>query len=269
MEWPPQGWAPIAASTVLVGLTVAGLSWHVTVRRRRLHTTLIREAVARMSACLREPPSRMACLHRDRVAAIVARQALAERIERDIRPRVPGPRQSPGSATAVVVAELDTIVHTLTNGQESLVSEEESGGPVPILDSPTRLGDLHAAMAATVATRIRHLNVVLRHAMDLRVIDPPAGQRLAEAIAVVADAGRESDELAGEGRLMAALCALTRFDLPVPEDGVPGEATRRELARQADRLAEIADAHRVELLVWCTNALRHCGMPERKEPMAL
>jgi hypothetical protein len=260
MEWPAPGWPLVVGSAVLAGLAIGGVSWYSGRRRRRAHVSLIQEAAGRMAACLDQPPSPTACRHRDLVATLVVQQAIAERLERDTRPRMPEPD---------AVATIAAVVDELSGGAgQPTEGPADDPGPVPTLDAAPETADLYAAVAATVAARVRQASAVLRHARRLRILDADVDQRLTDQIAGVAGAERDSRELAGEGEFVAALCELTRFDLPVPDDGVPGQGSRRELDRQATWLAELATGHRAEVLAWCGTALRRCGAVERKERTA-
>lgn len=264
MDWSAP-WSPvIVALTVVVGLAIGGMSWRSGLRRRRAHISLIRESANRMESCLDQPPSPTACRHRELAGTIVEQQDIAQRLEREIRPRI----------TVLdaddLVDTLHMIVLVLSGGDEQHaveVAPDGSIGPVPTVDA-TELDDLYTVMADTVAARVRQANAVLSHARKLRIIDSDVDSRLTDLIAATARSEQDSRRLAGAGLPVAALHELTRFDLPMPDDGVPAEATRRDLERQAEWLDEIAAGHRVEILAWCGNALHRRAQVDREERTA-
>jgi hypothetical protein len=271
MAWPP-GLLLIAVPMVLIGLTAAGLSWYFGARRRRLHIRLICEAATRMSAALDEPWAPTARQWRDAVLVIVDQQVLADRIDHDIRPHVPVQITAGGETPELVavVEDLTAIAEGLSPEQGLIVDpdpdlEPETGpiGPVPMLDERADFAGLYVAMATTAHTRVRQARAVLSQAVQLEAVDSDIARRLVDAVAKVSEADVNSRLLAAAGHYVRAADALTGFELPVSEEGVPGGATQRDLARQIDRLHQVAAAHRIDLLSWCSDALHRCGQRER------
>lgn len=259
LEWPDQQWLLITGSAVVVGLAATGVSRLFAGRRGPLPKKLIEEAVALMTAPAdgREPP--ITRIFRDLIAQATAQQNWAERIEREVRPRIPA---------GDLADELNAMIRLLSADDETPPSihvlraqpPRPAGriGPVPMLDGSPDLADMYAALAGTVARRVRQANSVVRCAVQLKMIDHEVSTRLAEEISAVTEAIRDGRVLADAGRHGAALCALTRVDVPAPEEGLPGAATEYELARQARWLHEILTAHRAEFRTWCTDALARC-----------
>lgn len=101
-------------------------------------------------------------------------------------------------------------------------------------------------MRATVSEQIRLAHAVLAHAARFGVPDEVCRRRVLATLRQAADGVRASAE-AGP---LAALCELTRFDLPVPDDGVPGQANAHDLRRQARALALLAIGHREATALW-------------------
>lgn len=311
MDWP-HGWGVIAATAMLAGLAGSAGSWRAALRRRRLHLALIQEAVTDMSARLDQAPPPTARLRRDLTETLVRQQDRAERIERELRPRVPAAPAAYPAVAAALKAVIDTLGGTVDRPSagagpraagaadgarrpgapsrpqitgrrpqlgarhRSALRPDASGtplghgapprgpgalGPVPAPDGDPELAELYQAMAATAATRLRHTDTLIRLALRQGLLGAGTGERLTAATGAAADALRESRSLAREGRHAAALHALTQADLPVSEDRMPGAATARDLARQAELLRAAAADHRHALLAWCADALSRCGAP--------
>jgi hypothetical protein len=274
LGWPDQQWLLITGSAVLAGLAATVASRLFAGRRGPLRKKLIEEAVTLMAAHADDPEPFVTRMFRNLVAQVTAQQDWAERIEREVRPRIPvGPARAgtaghgPAAGAGDLVDELNAMIPALAGGEESSQAPRRAGGigPVPMLDGSPDLADLYTALAETVATRVRQANSVIRFATQLEMIDREVAVRLADAISAVTEATRAGRVLADAGRLGAALFTLTQVDVPAPQEVLPGAATRPELDRQASRLHEILAAHRAELLAWCKDASAR-SVQARKTP---
>lgn len=262
MDWAAPEW-PLILLAGLVGIGVGTVVclpigfflWFSRRRRRRAHLSLIQEALRGMTACLDQPVPRSAGRHRELVTVLIGLQTTAEQLERDVRPRLTE------SGAHDVADTLRRTMRALSGNDEQAVDITPDDpatpiGHVPTADSAPQIDDLYAAMADTVAERVWQASSILAHARQLRVVETNVDERLTDAIADVSRAEEESRKLAHDKRFVAALCELTWSHLPVPDDGVPAQATQRQLDRQAVWLAEINADYRAEVVAWCEAALR-------------
>jgi hypothetical protein len=67
------------------------------------------------------------------------------------------------------------------------------------------------------------------------------------------------------GQTLAALRELTRLDLPIPEDHVPGQAAARDLRQQAGALAVLALRHREATALWLATARPQVSIKDEGE----
>lgn len=294
MHWPWWVW-PAAAGPALVG---ALISFAYQVRQRRHDQPakdLIAEAVGAMVPLLGDAKAPGLAAHRSMVDLLAAQQAWAEHMEERVRPRVlalTSKAATPGSADEAadgghdVAQAIRSLINTLPSTGIAAAADTGSAGSagsggsavrsgvrrrterplgrVPKLDGREEVGEVYAALARTVATRVRQAELLLALAAESKAVEPGVRRDLAAAVAAGGEACRESREPARKGRYLTALGVLVRVDIPVPEGGIPGEATRRDLESHVSRLRDLAEDYHSVLLAWCGDALSRCTPPKAK-----
>jgi hypothetical protein len=274
---------------VVVSVAIAAVTLAFTIRRglrrRRLHRALVKEAVSRLCAFQADEPVGVRRTHRDLARLIIAQEQEARVLDELVRPQVPDRPGKRNPLTGVLVAEavaeeinqaLQALRHTEPTLTEPTLAEpqppepaERAGavrrargqlGPVPRLADVAPLTDVLSAMRATLRSQVRQVHIVVRHAQQLELIGPECLERLRLSLSEVDAADRESEKLAAAGQEAAAAGVLAEVKMPVPQDGVPGDAARHDLDEQAIALAEAAAAYQDALVQWCLEALDRCGV---------
>jgi len=269
MNWPSAVPEPAAALTGAAALSVAVASFLMVRRRRRLHRRLIEESVAAMAAQLANGPTPLVRAQRGLATTLADQQRLAARVDGEIRPYVLGGPAKPGTGKPPGARPVDRIaaaLHELRSaaqqrgGADPVPGGRRSAtGPVPGLDDSPELLETYDAMLVTATDRIRQANMVLLMAVSLDVVDQDTRARLADSLRDADAVRQDSEALAEQGRLVSAVQTLADIGTPVPDNGVPGEATRRDMQRHSAQLREIAVTHEAELLGWLTDARTRCA----------
>lgn len=290
MDWP-HGWGVIAATAMLAGLAGSAGSWRAALRRRRLHLALIQEAVTDMSARLDQAPPPTARLRRDLAETLVRQQDRAERIERELRPRVPATPAAYPAVAAALKAVIDTLGGTVDRpsagaGPRAAAGAADGarrpGAPSrpQITGRRPQLGARHrpALRPDASGTPLGH-GAPPRGPGALGPVPAPDGDpelaELYQAMAATAATRlRHTDTLIRLALRQGLLGAGTGERLTAAT-GAAADALResRSLARegrhaaalhaltQADLLRAAAADHRHALLAWCADALSRCGAP--------
>ncbi|NUT99101.1 MAG: hypothetical protein HOY78_44570 [Saccharothrix sp.] len=230
-------WA-LAVALAAALLVTAG-AWPVAARRRRQHAALVRDAVARM--CAQDRPTRLCRLARDVVDVLVRQDQGAEALDRgvnDVELLVNGP----ADAALLVSAEAVTAPHALGRKQNQPDDSAWQGRVPRVADHP-EVTDLCERMHGTTQSRIARARLVLAQAERLDE-EVECRDRLRGAFDHADERVRAAGDLADADDVLAALRALTRVELPVPEDGVPGQADTPDLRAQVNALARLALRHR-------------------------
>jgi hypothetical protein len=217
-------------AALVVALLITFATRTAASRRRREHEALVRDAASRM--CVQGSSSTLRKLHRDLVALLVRQDAELDRFvcTQDDESVLAAAFALPEAGYARRRGDVAWPVH----------------GRAPRVEDHPDLPRLCAWMRATVTEQIRLAHAVLVHAARFGVPDEVCRRRVLGALTQAADGVRASAE-AGP---LAALCELTRFDLPVPDDGVPGQANVHDLRRQARALALLVIGHREATALW-------------------
>jgi hypothetical protein len=280
MHWP---WV---WSVGLGAAAVAATASHVRQLRERRHAArpgeeLVADAVTAMAGLQHAQERPGMERHRGLVELLAAQQAWAEHTQERVGGAVHALNSGAGKTLVgvdgaddlerAVSAQINTLpditrIQGVQRTPEFLPKRQRGQpiGPVPTLERGAEIGDLFTALSRTVEKRIRHMQALVSMAMQSGNADAAANRELSEAAAAAAAVSRDSLELARDGRYLTALQALAGADLPIPLDGVPGEATRRELEQHAVRLREIAEDHDVALRAWCADALGRCSAVRQK-----
>lgn len=248
MDWNNVLWALGAALLVALVATALAQVWGV--RRKRLHAALVRDAVARMSAQRPDRPGRLTRLTRDVVDVLVRQEEGAELL--DIGGRTHDAERLLGatSDTALLVAADAATAppmppRTRTDPDDSAW---QSSGPAPRVAGHPELERLCTLLNRTTGRRIARARLVVQQADGLG--DPLHADRLTRLRAAL-DTGAagllEAGELASAGHVLTALHAIAHLDLPVGEEGVPGQADVPEFRAQTNALAKFALRHRAAL----------------------
>jgi hypothetical protein len=263
MNWPLAAPEMVAALT-LVAVAVTMASVVAARRRRRLHRRMIKEALGVMCAHLSTGATPVVREQRGLAETLDGQHRLAQRVGEEIAPYVlrggpakPGTLEPPGAGPAERIAG---AIHELrVMAQQRGVPERppvhrSSTGPVPALDGSEDLAELVDAMLVTAAGRIRQANTILRIAASIGAADQDTRDRLSGALRDAEAGRRQGEKFAEHGQLVSAVHTITHIEVPVPDRGVPGEATRRDVERHASQLRRIAAGHEAELLGWLIDA---------------
>ncbi|MEJ2855918.1 MULTISPECIES: hypothetical protein [unclassified Saccharothrix] len=232
----------VLAAALAVALLVTAGTWPVAARRRREHAALVRDAVARM--CAQDRPTRLCRLARDVVDVLVRQDQGAEVLGRAEDADVDRLVNRPGDAELLVSAEAATAPHPL--GRKDKRPDDSAwhvADRVPRVADHPEPADLCARVRGTAQRRIARARLVLAQA-DRLDEDRECRDRLRIAFEQADEQVRAAGDLADAGDVLAALHALTRVELPVPEDGVPGQADAPALRAQVNALARLALRHR-------------------------
>jgi len=248
----------IWALTAALVLTVPGTAyaWLSTRRRQRAHAELIRGAVAGMCTYRPDESGRVVRLGREVVDVLALQEEGAALLDSGQRHAEAELLVSAEADMALLIAaDAATAAHPLARGRKSV-----DDGPWQVTDRAPRasehpmLPQLCEVLRRTTANRIARARLVLAQADQLDAVDSvddrvtPVGiARVRTALDRGAELLGHADELAESGDTLAALRALARIDLPVPEDGVPGQADAADLAEQTNALARLALRHREAL----------------------
>jgi hypothetical protein len=249
--------------TILVGVVVAvvvGSFWTVR-RRRRLHRRLAEDSVAAMAGCLDSGPTPVMKVLRDSAMSLADQHRVARRVDEDVRPYLGKGRAEarPGDRVAAAVHELHAAARLRGHPAPETGVPCSASGPVPDLDSTPELAEAYRALLVTVRGRIRQAGLIVLMADALGVADEEIRGRLADSLRDAETARQAGEAQADAGRLVAAVHTLAHIDTPIPDDGVPGEATRRDMERHTALLREIAEVHQAQLLGWLTDAGARCA----------
>ncbi|MFI9814013.1 hypothetical protein [Saccharothrix variisporea] len=229
------------AVALAVALLVTAGTWPIAVRRRREHAALVRDAVARM--CAQDRPTRLCRLARDVVEVLVRQDQGAEVLGRTPDADVDRLVNRAEDAALLVSAEAVSAPHPLGRKQKRPDdSTWQVAGKVPRVADHDELTDLCARMRGTARRRIARARLVLAQAERVTE-DEQCRERLRVAFEHADEQVRAAGDLADAGDVLAALRALTRVELPVPEDGVPGQADTPDLRAQVNALARLALRH--------------------------
>ncbi|MCU7728861.1 hypothetical protein ODJ79_34550 [Actinoplanes sp. KI2] len=269
ISWP---FAVPETAAALIGITILimAASFLAVRRHRRQQRQVIAEALEGMAGHLSAGPSATARMQRGLAVALVDQHRLAARVDEEIRPYVLGGPAKPGAPAAdrpvdriaAAVDDLRAIAQRRGAAEATPPVRGSALGPVPGLEDSPELREVYEAMLTTLTDRIRQANAVVLVAVALGAGDARTRARVADSLRE-ADTGRqESEALAAKGRLVSAVHRLAHTDTPVPESGVPGEATRRDVRRQSLSLREIAAGHEADLLGWLADARTRCA-PEK------
>ncbi|RSM64707.1 hypothetical protein DMB66_18850 [Actinoplanes sp. ATCC 53533] len=271
MNWPFA--APETAAT-LTGITVLimAASFIVGRRHRSQQRQVIAEALESMAEHLAAGLTTTAQEQRRLAVALVDQHRLAARVDEDVRPYVISGPAKPGTLPPATGRPIDHVAAAVDDLRAIAQRRGDAGatppvrgsalGPVPGLQDSPELREVYEAMLTTLTDRIRQANAVVLMAVTLGAGDAKTRARIADALRT-ADTGRQDSEtLAGKGRLVSAVHRLAHTDTPVPESGVPGEATRQDVRRQSSTLREIVAGHEAELLGWLIDARTRCA-PEK------
>ena len=268
MNWPFTALESAAVLAVAV-ISVAAASVLTVRRRRRLHRRLIEESVAAMAAQLASGPSPLIRRLRSAATILAFQPRLAGQGDAEIRPHVaggpakPGAKRPPGhrpaDRIAAAVHELRAAAQRRGDTEPAPAVRRSAAGPVPSLHESPELPEAYEAMLTTITDRIRQANVILLMAASLQVADPDVRTGLAESLQDAEVARKAAEVLGDSGRLVPAVHRLAEIDIPVPDTGVPGEATRRDLERHAALLHRIAVTHEADLLGWLADAQARCA----------
>jgi len=280
-------WARLVGLSAIAVVPAVGICLYLFVLRgrRHRHADLVTSAVAGMCTQLAEGPTSLRRLHRDLVDVLVGLDTRAQKIERIVLPLL----TAPGTGTAGVVAEgiaaadrshpvadLDQLLRGASDGSPApdtdglgYVDErdddpEDDAGSSPVGDGPVPpvprlldaavLRELHESMCRTVATQVRQARAILHHAAALGEPGESCRDGLVAAL-TQASLAEQTSRATGATDLLVALLVLTRPDVPISDDGVPGEAVRRELWAQAYGLWRVALRQQADLAEWCAAAL--------------
>ncbi|GAA0216759.1 hypothetical protein GCM10010492_13260 [Saccharothrix mutabilis subsp. mutabilis] len=241
------------AGALAVALAVTAWTWPVAVRRRRAHAALVRDAVARMCA-QGDRPTRLGRLARDVVDVLLRQDEGAAVLGRTPGADVDRLADRPEDAALLVSAEAVTAPHPLGRRDEPV---DDSAWRVPgraprVADHPEP-ADLCARARRTAQRRIARARLVLAQADRL---GDDAERECRERLRAAFDRAEDQVRAAGaQADALAALRALTRVELPVPEDGVPGQADAPDLRAQVNALARLALRHRAAVAA-------HRGTPQ-------
>ncbi len=254
MVWNNVIWA-LSAALVLALLGTA-CAWVASMRRRIAHAELLRDAVAGMCAHRPAEPGRVVRLGRAVAGVLTRQEEGAALLDSGQRPDEAEQLVGAEHDTALLVsADAATAAHPLARNQEPVDSGPwETTGRAPRLADHPALPRLCAAMRRTTANRISRARLVLTQATQLGIGDldddrvTSAGvARVREELDRAAEVLPRVDGLLEAGDALAALRVLAGIDLPVPEDGVPGQADAADLREQTNALARLALGHREAL----------------------
>ncbi|MEU0878656.1 hypothetical protein ABZ345_08675 [Lentzea sp. NPDC005914] len=244
MVWNNVIWA-LSAALVLALLGTAA-AWFTTRRRRRAHAELLRGAVAAMCAQRPDQPGRVARLGRE-VVDVLARQekgaALLDSGRHQDAERLVGGDQD---MALLVAADASTAAHPLTRTGNRIDPWQATDGAPRVTGHPA-LAQLCSALRRTTENRISRAQLVLAQAKQIDDVPPAEIARVKAALDRGLELLRHVDERAAAGDTLEALTMLTHVDLPVPEDGVPGQADAAEFKEQTNALARLALLHREAL----------------------
>lgn len=269
--WPLAVPETVAA---LIGITVLimAASFLAVRRHRRLQRQVIGEALEGMAGRLAAGPAAAAREQRAIAVALADQHRVAVRVDEQIRPHILSgpakPEKTPPAGgrpidhIAAAVDDLRAIGRRRGGTAATPPVRGSALGPVPDLESSPELEEVCEAMLTTLTDRIRQANTVVLMAVALEVGDEKARARIAGSLRDADVRRQEAETLAGKGRLVAAVHRIAHAETPVPESGVPGEATRRDVVRQSSALRLIAAGHAAELLGWLADARTRCA-PEK------
>ncbi|WP_309111939.1 hypothetical protein [Saccharothrix sp.] len=233
------------AVALAAALVVTAWTWPVGVRRKRRHAALVRDAVARMCAQA-DRPTRLCRLSRDVVDVLLRQDEGAEVLGRTPDADVSRLVDRPEDAALLVSAEAVTALHPLGRKEQPVDDRAwQVAGRVPRVADHPEPAELCARVRRTAERRIARARLVLAQADRLGEDDD---RECRDRLRVAFDQAEEQVRAAGElTDVLAALRALTRVELPVPEDGVPGQADAPDLRAQTHALARLALRHRAAL----------------------
>jgi hypothetical protein len=241
-------------------------------RQRRQQRQVIAEALESMAEHLAAGPSETAGEQRRLAVALVDQHRLAARVDEQIRPSILSGPAKPGAPPPAAGRPIDHVAAAVDDLRAIAKRRGDTGaappvrgsalGPVPGLEDSPELREVYEAMLRTLTDRIRQANAVLLMSVTLGVGDAKTRDWIAGSLRESDIERRQGEALAGTGRLVSAVQRLAHTDTPVPDIGVPGEATRRDVRRQSSSLREIAAGHEADLLGWLTDARTRCA-PEK------
>ncbi|MGI5247116.1 hypothetical protein [Dactylosporangium sp. CA-139066] len=279
MGWMVTERTAIVAVAVVAAVVTAAGTIVLARRRRRLHKQLIEEAARVLCEPRAEAPGPAWSASLDLVRILAAYDEQADRLDRDVRPRIPAHPGKRAPLTGLLIGvEVAVDIHgalaVLCAPERQLdgmadtpepTREEYAGLPGPMVAVP-RLPDGEDALECclglgrVLADAVRRGRIVVAHARALQVIGDECRERLSGVFGSVDGAVRESAKLADAGNLVQAMRVLSEVGLPVPEEGVPGHALQRDLDRQNAWLRRVAVEYRAAVLGWCLEALERCGV---------
>ncbi|GGM89297.1 hypothetical protein GCM10011609_27700 [Lentzea pudingi] len=248
MDWNNVLWALVAA--LVIALVATALAWVLGIRRRRAHSALVRNAVTRMCAQRPEHPGRLTRLTREVVSVLLRQEEGAVLLDRGERH---GDAERMVSATAdtamLVAADAATAPHTLARRRKTPDdSIWNPQGQAPRVASHPELAVLCSLLRRTTDRRIARARLVIGEAERLGdQEDEDCGARLRAAFDRATAGLRNAADLAAAGHVLAALDTIVHLDLPVPEEGVPGQADVADQRAQVNALAKLALRHRAAL----------------------
>lgn len=249
--------------TILVGFVVAVVVASVLTvrRRRRLHRRMAAEAVAAMAGCLANGPTPVVGVLRGAAMRLADQHRVALRVDEEIRPYLHKgqPESWPGDRVAAAVHELRAAARLRGEPEPEAAVRWPATGPVPDLDSMPELAEAYQALLVTVRGRIRQAGLLVLMASALGVSDEEIRERLADTLRDAEAARQTAETQAADGALVAAVHTLAHINTPIPDEGVPGAATRRDMERHSALLREIAGTHQARLLGWLADAGARCA----------
>ncbi|MDY7083620.1 MAG: hypothetical protein SYR96_00800 [Actinomycetota bacterium] len=260
-----------AAALIGIAVLIMAASFLAVRRHRQLQRQVIGEALEGMADRLAAGPVAAAREQRAIAVALADQHRVAARVDDEVRPHILSGPAKPGTTTAggrpadhiaAAVDDLRAIGRRLGETAATPPVRGSALGPVPDLESSPELQEVCEAMLTTLTDRIRQANAVVLMAVALEVGEEKARARIAGSLRDADVRRREAEALAGKGRLVAAVHRIAHAETPVPEGGVPGEATRRDVVRQSSALRLIAAGHAAELLGWLADARTRCA-PEK------
>lgn len=241
-------WALVMA--LVLALVITAGAWPTTVRRRRQHVALVRDSVIRMREQSAAQPSRLWRLRRAVVDVLCRQEHGAAMLDR-----------APCSADLdrlvavaedmdlLLAADAETTPSAWGYGRQLLDdSWREEPGQVPTLAGHAELADLCTRAWRVTEGRITRARLIVAESARLgQPEQPDCHGQLHAAFDRGAEEMATARELAASGDVLGALRVMTNIELPVPDDGVPGQADVPELRAQTNALAKLALRHRAEI----------------------
>ncbi|MCR3750267.1 hypothetical protein [Lentzea californiensis] len=248
MDWNNVLWALLAA--LVIALVATALAWVQGIRRKRVHAALVRDAVARMCAQRPDRPGRLTRLTRDVVDVLLRQEAGADLLDSGER-LDDAERLLSNAADTTLLVSADGATAPRSPGRRRVEPDDSvwhRPGRVPSVAGHPELAQLCTRLRRTTERRIARARLVVGQAEKLgEPEDSDCRARLRADLDKGVAGLRDADELAAAGHVLAALQAIAQLELPVAEEGVPGQADVPELRAQTNALAKLALRHRAAL----------------------